>query len=301
MNRTNAILTIAATGAFASSALAGPYPWVEFFANSNSQVVVDLSANQNDPSAGRIIIVSTDSKEAEEVKESKEEQGEFVDRPQVGQADIRTIPMIIEWGGKPIVVLRVSDEEESQFSAYHTESPFSTAARLHGDLNGDGLVNMDDLLIVLSEWGQHDKDNPSIADIAPLGRDNVVDYRDLAVVLANWGDGQTPGDGGRTFKAVFASATDAVKIHLSREILAESFYAAASDFSLAVNGKLAQIMSIGAENESLKFDIRKGAIQCGDQLTLTYRRSNSLIQDYAGNELEDFELTFTACPFGSTN
>jgi hypothetical protein len=48
-----------------------------------------------------------------------------------------------------------------------------------GDLNGDGVVNGDDLGILLGAWGQ--KNSP-----ADLNGDGLVDGIDLGELLANW-------------------------------------------------------------------------------------------------------------------
>ena len=51
---------------------------------------------------------------------------------------------------------------------------------LLGDINGDGIVNVDDLLLVLGGWGS----NPGLP--ADLNNDGVVNVEDLLIVLANW-------------------------------------------------------------------------------------------------------------------
>lgn len=48
------------------------------------------------------------------------------------------------------------------------------------DLNNDGHVNVDDLLMVLNEWGQEDSD-------ADITGDGTVNVDDLLIVLNNWG------------------------------------------------------------------------------------------------------------------
>jgi hypothetical protein len=50
---------------------------------------------------------------------------------------------------------------------------------VYGDLNGDTLVDVQDLLILLSEWGEPD----SIAD---LNDDGTVDTADLVILLGEW-------------------------------------------------------------------------------------------------------------------
>ena len=48
------------------------------------------------------------------------------------------------------------------------------------DINGDGYVNVTDLLAVIDQWGQTD----SPADVTG---DGVVDVTDLLEVVGNWG------------------------------------------------------------------------------------------------------------------
>lgn len=53
-----------------------------------------------------------------------------------------------------------------------------------GDLNGDGVVDVSDLLILLAAWGSCDDGRACPAD---LNGDGAVDVSDLLVLLANWG------------------------------------------------------------------------------------------------------------------
>lgn len=53
-------------------------------------------------------------------------------------------------------------------------------ANLVGDLNGDGVVNITDLSILLSAWG-------STNSTADLNSDGVVNITDLSMLLSNWG------------------------------------------------------------------------------------------------------------------
>src|SRR5262245_4725388 len=54
--------------------------------------------------------------------------------------------------------------------------------------NGDGLVNVDDLLFVISHWGACPiPPAPCPADIAPQGGDGVVNVDDLLTVINGWG------------------------------------------------------------------------------------------------------------------
>lgn len=58
-----------------------------------------------------------------------------------------------------------------------------------GDLNGNGLVNADDLLELLAAWGECPPKGDCAADIAPPppNGDALVNVDDLLVLLANWG------------------------------------------------------------------------------------------------------------------
>lgn len=53
-----------------------------------------------------------------------------------------------------------------------------------GDLNGDGVVDVSDLLVLLGAWGPCPRGNECPAD---LNDDGTVDVFDLLVLLANWG------------------------------------------------------------------------------------------------------------------
>ena len=49
------------------------------------------------------------------------------------------------------------------------------------DINGDGYVNVNDLLVVIDQWGL--TDSP-----ADLNFDGIVDVSDLLIVVGNWGE-----------------------------------------------------------------------------------------------------------------
>lgn len=59
---------------------------------------------------------------------------------------------------------------------------------LAGDTNGDGIVNVSDLLAVINGWGDCPAPPaPCIADVAPHpGGDGVVNVSDLLLVINNW-------------------------------------------------------------------------------------------------------------------
>lgn len=52
------------------------------------------------------------------------------------------------------------------------------------DLNCDGIIDIEDLFIVLSEWGECPDPDDCPADLDGNG---VVDVDDLFILLANWG------------------------------------------------------------------------------------------------------------------
>ncbi len=56
-----------------------------------------------------------------------------------------------------------------------------------GDVTGDGIVNVDDLLYVIGAWGPCPAKGACDADIAPPGGDGHVNVDDLLMVIANWG------------------------------------------------------------------------------------------------------------------
>ena len=64
---------------------------------------------------------------------------------------------------------------------FSTSWLFPEADGITGDLDGDGIVGVEDLLIVISQWGTC---SGCVADIEGNG---VVDIEDLLIVIANWG------------------------------------------------------------------------------------------------------------------
>ena len=55
------------------------------------------------------------------------------------------------------------------------------------DLTGDGIVNIDDLQIMMEDWLQGD----SIADIYQ-DEDNIVNFKDFAILADHWLEGTLP-------------------------------------------------------------------------------------------------------------
>jgi Ca2+-binding EF-hand superfamily protein len=48
------------------------------------------------------------------------------------------------------------------------------------DLNGDGIVDVNDLLLIVGDWGSNDPD-------LDIDGDGTVDTDDLLAVIAAWG------------------------------------------------------------------------------------------------------------------
>lgn len=59
---------------------------------------------------------------------------------------------------------------------------------LDGDLNGDGFVGVEDLDLLLANWGESLVGSPIDADGS-----GTIDAGDFAIVQANWGSGTLPG------------------------------------------------------------------------------------------------------------
>ena len=62
-----------------------------------------------------------------------------------------------------------------------TPEMLSHEVGVYGDINGDGLVNIEDLLITIGEWGPCSGE--CLADIDDSG---TVDIADLLEIIANW-------------------------------------------------------------------------------------------------------------------
>lgn len=93
-----------------------------------------------------------------------------------------------------------SEDQDGSFPDFYTkenllvQAGFADAAGLYleveiieqipGDVNGDGVVNVDDLLIILNNWGPCPDPEDCPADLTEDGQVNVDD---LLMVLNNWG------------------------------------------------------------------------------------------------------------------
>jgi hypothetical protein len=79
----------------------------------------------------------------------------------------------------------IIEEEASLVVTAHDYLPYETTIsiilELLGDINGDGTVNINDLILLLMSWGK----NPD--DPADLDGNGVINLRDLLILLMNWG------------------------------------------------------------------------------------------------------------------
>jgi len=70
------------------------------------------------------------------------------------------------------------------WSAYRITATAPKSPCISADLNCDGVVNVSDLLILLSQWGLCPPSGDCPAD---LNDDGVVNVSDLLILLSNWG------------------------------------------------------------------------------------------------------------------
>jgi hypothetical protein len=54
-------------------------------------------------------------------------------------------------------------------------------------LKGNAVVDVDDLLFVINNWGVCEAGEPCQADVAPVGGNGIVDVDDLLFIINNWG------------------------------------------------------------------------------------------------------------------
>ena len=93
------------------------------------------------------------------------------------------LPTVLPPGGTANVVLSLALSEvgSSVLQSGTLRGSRDVETVLPGDANGDGQVNVDDLLIVISSWG------PCQGCTADFNLDGMVGVDDLLTLLANWG------------------------------------------------------------------------------------------------------------------
>ena len=79
------------------------------------------------------------------------------------------------------------DPSDFNYDVHNILYPMKTAA-LAGDLDADGVVGLDDLDIILTQWNTDGSADPR----ADINGDGYVGLDDLDIVLNQWGAGSTP-------------------------------------------------------------------------------------------------------------
>lgn len=64
-------------------------------------------------------------------------------------------------------------------------APSCKAQGILGDANGDGVVNIFDIVLIKANWGESVATNPFSGDV---NNDGVVNILDIVLVTANWGN-----------------------------------------------------------------------------------------------------------------
>jgi hypothetical protein len=85
-------------------------------------------------------------------------------------------------GLETVQYVRISNPPDAQESV-EVDAIARVSPQITGDLNGDGVVDGADLLILLANWGAC----PPKHCPADLNNDGMVDGADLLILLANWG------------------------------------------------------------------------------------------------------------------
>lgn len=93
------------------------------------------------------------------------------------------LPRVLNSSGELVFTLRFTDLSAGVFVA----SLLDTVA---GDINGDDVVDVEDLDVLLANWG--DAVGQFAASSGDLSGDGVVGQSDLQIVLDHWGDGSPP-------------------------------------------------------------------------------------------------------------
>ncbi|MCP3905935.1 MAG: hypothetical protein GY715_20105 [Planctomycetes bacterium] len=71
-----------------------------------------------------------------------------------------------------------------------TTAPAAAGPPCLGDLNGNGLIGFDDVLMIVAQWGPTEPCPPHAPE--DLSFDCAVNFADILVVIANWGVCEPP-------------------------------------------------------------------------------------------------------------
>ncbi len=108
--------------------------------------------------------------------------------PEVLSADVESIGQLF---GKPLgdivsIHLQAANEGNSKLPGIGAFFDDITVIVVSGDLDGDGMVAISDLLILLAAWGLCEEPCPPTC-LGDLNGDCTVGISDLLELLANWG------------------------------------------------------------------------------------------------------------------
>ena len=145
----------------------------------SSPVILDLNGDGRKDlltgnTAGQILLyanIGTDEDPAFAGYEYVESDGVPIDLPGLP----RSRPSVADWtgDGRPDLLIGADTGNVHLYQAMS----------VYGDVNGDGVVDIDDLFAVLSDWGECEFPEDCPADI---NGDGMVDIDDIFEVLANW-------------------------------------------------------------------------------------------------------------------
>lgn len=86
--------------------------------------------------------------------------------------------------------VHLTNAGHAQLASAWAEAMLITDAFFFGDLNGDGFVGVEDLDILLANWGTEGvPGDPTPGD---ANADGLINNADLQLLLANWGSGEAP-------------------------------------------------------------------------------------------------------------
>jgi hypothetical protein len=103
----------------------------------------------------------------------------------IGQSD----NTILVWNttsfamGNYTITAQVTLAPNETDTADNTYTGGTVKVTIPGDINGDGVVNSQDVAIIAAHWLQTAPPAPANADILGLG---IINSRDIAVIAANW-------------------------------------------------------------------------------------------------------------------
>jgi len=101
--------------------------------------------------------------------------------------DVPTIGHIYTLEGSYFVTLTVTDSGGHQNTTLPQEVRVTTAPPLIGDVNGDGKVDIKDLVLLIKAYGSY-PGSPKWNPNADINNDNKVDIKDLVLLIKHYGE-----------------------------------------------------------------------------------------------------------------